>query len=123
MFSLNHRAARLAAAALSGIALSTALLATGCGSTQTRADVDQDLPEQITALGVVMSVEGLGCPMCAESIYVLLTDVDGVIDSKVNLDSGTVDVTFAEGATVSRRALTRAVTNGGFSYRGMRIKE
>ncbi|MCC5824241.1 MAG: heavy-metal-associated domain-containing protein [Phycisphaerales bacterium] len=123
MFSLNHRAARLAAAALSGFALSAALLATGCGSTQTRAELDQDLPEQITGPGVVMSVEGLGCPMCAESIYVLLTDVDGVTDSKVNLDSGTVDVTFAEGATVSRRALTRAVTNGGFSYRGMRIKE
>ena len=116
-------AARLAGAAISGVLLSASPFLAGCGSTQTRASHDQDLPEEITAPGVVMSVEGLGCPMCAESIYVLLTDIDGVTDSKVNLDTGTVDVTFAEGATVSRRALTRAVTNGGFSYRGMRIKE
>ena len=123
MFASKPLAARLAGAALAGVLLSTTPFLAACGSTQTRASYDQDLPEEITAPGVVMSVEGLGCPMCAESIYVLLTDVEGVTDSKVNLENGTVDVTFARGATVSRDALTRAVTDGGFSYRGMRVKE
>ena len=92
----------------------------GCGSTQTREAEAGDL---VSGSGAVLTVEGLGCPMCAESIYVLLKDVSGVAGSKVNLDTGVVEVTFAQGAAVSRRALASAVTDGGFTLRGIEIKE
>lgn len=94
----------------------------GCASSGERA-VAHDGPDLIEAPGVVMSVEGLGCPMCAESIHILLDNVEGVADSTVNLDSGTVDVEFEPGATVSRAALAKAVTDGGFSFRGLEAKE
>lgn len=94
----------------------------GCASTGERA-ATHDGPDLIAASGVVMSVEGLGCPMCAESIHILLGDVDGVADSTVNLDSGTVDVVFEPGASVSRASLAKAVTDGGFSFRGLEAKE
>lgn len=115
----NRAASALVCAAVVGSAL--ALI--GCGSTQTRAAAPEDGPDAITASGAVLSVEGLGCPMCAESISTLLGDIDGVASSRVNLEDGTVDVGFKPGATVSRAALAGAVKDGGFSYRGMRIKE
>ncbi len=121
MFSMKSN--RFSRGALGAAAVSFALLAGACGSTQTRADVDQDVPDVIRSSGVVMAVEGLGCPMCAESITVMLKDVQGVTGSKVNLDDGTVDVAFAPGAGVSRSDLARAVTDGGFTYRGLRVKE
>lgn len=120
MFRLSPR---LVAGTLGAFALSLPLAVVGCGATQSRTGVQDEGPDRIAAPGVLMAVEGLGCPMCAESIYVLLKDVEGVADSKVNLDTGTVDVTFQPGAEVSRRALAKAVTDGGFSYRGMTVKE
>lgn len=113
-------ASRAAVAALAVLGATLPLAA--CGSTPTRQTAT-DAPDLIEGPGVVMTVEGLGCPMCAESIHVLLDNVDGVADSKVNLDDGTVDVAFEPGAAVSRRSLTAAVTDGGFSFRGMRVKE
>ncbi len=115
-----HTAPRAAIAALA--LLGTTIPLSACGSTPTR-QAATDGSDLIQGPGVVMTVEGLGCPMCAESIHVLLDNVDGVADSKVNLNDGTVDVAFEPGAAVSRRALAAAVTDGGFSFRGMRVKE
>lgn len=120
LMNLTNRAG---SALISAVVLGSTLTLIGCGSTQTRASVVEDGPDAITGSGAVLTVEGLGCPMCAESISVLLGDVDGVTGSKVNLEDGTVDVSFAPGATVSRAALAGAVNDGGFSYRGMRVKE
>ena len=121
MFSkMNNRFVR---GTIGAAAVSLVLLAGACGSTQTRADMEGDVPEVFHASGVVMAVEGLGCPMCAESIAIVLKNVDGVMGSSVNLSDGTVDVALDPGVEVSRSALARAVTDGGFTYRGMRIKE
>jgi copper chaperone CopZ len=120
--------AKFGRAAMARVVVSVSLLAGGigalggCAASGERAAA-HDGPDLIEAPGVVMSVEGLGCPMCAESIYILLGNVDGVSDSTVSLDSGTVDVVFEPGAAVSRAALARAVTDGGFSFRGLEVKE
>lgn len=116
------RSRRLGAALISAAVLGTTLGAVGCGSTQIRA-ADDTAPEFIAAPGVVMTVEGLGCPMCAESISVLLKDIEGVEGSKVNLEDGTVAVRVLPGARVARADLVGAVNDGGFSYRGMRVME
>lgn len=92
-----------------------------CGSSQIReADIGDGV---ITGSGALLRVEGLGCPMCAESIHVLLDNVDGVADSDVNLETGIVDVAFEPGASVARSALASAVIDGGFSLRGIEAKD
>lgn len=96
-----------------------AVVLSGCGTTQVR-DIDTGV---ISGAGALLTVEGLGCPMCAESIHVLLDDVDGVADSDVNLETGVVEVIFDPGASVSRAALASAVIDGGFSLRGIQAKE
>lgn len=95
----------------------------GCGSTDTRDAWAGDAPEVLTGSGALLTVEGLGCPMCAESIHVLLDNVDGVADSDVNLETGIVDVSFVPGAFVQRSALASAVIDGGFSLRGIESKD
>ncbi len=92
-----------------------------CGSTPAREAWAG--PEVITGSGALLTVEGLGCPMCAESIHVLLENVDGVADSEVNLETGAVDVTFHPGASVARSDLASAVIDGGFSLRGIEGKD
>lgn len=112
---------RAATALLLLVASAPSLTLTACGSTPVvESDPSADL---VRGSGAVLSVEGLGCPMCAESITVLLADVQGVTGSEVNLDTGAVEVAFAPGAAVSRRALASAVTDGGFSLRAIEIKE
>jgi copper chaperone CopZ len=118
---MTRKISLAASAALGAVVFGTALV--GCGSTQTRGAAMEEGPDMVNASGALLNVEGLGCPMCAESITVLLADVDGVEGSKVNLEDGTVEVSFEPGAAVSRRALAKAVTDGGFSFRGMQIRE
>ncbi|MEM9374028.1 MAG: heavy metal-associated domain-containing protein [Planctomycetota bacterium] len=79
--------------------------------------------ETMTGSGALLTVEGLGCPMCAESIHALLDNVDGVADSSVNLANGIVDVRFDSGAVVSRSALAAAVSGSGFSLRAIEPKD
>lgn len=117
MKSMIHAAGSAMVFAVVSLAV---LSGAGCGSTQTR---EADAGDRVSGSGAVLTVEGLGCPMCAESIDVLLKDVAGVAGSKVNLDTGLVDVSFVKGASVSRRALASAVTDGGFTLRGIEIKE
>lgn len=101
-----------------GVASSVAMLP-ACGTAQTVATETG----VITGSGALLTVEGLGCPMCAESIHVLLDNVEGVADSDVNLETGVVDVSFVPGASVSRAALASAVVDGGFSLRNIQAKE
>lgn len=90
-----------------------------CESTPVIEDPEGVVP----GTGALLTVEGLGCPMCAESIAVLLEGVDGVAGSSLNLESGVVDVRFESGATVSRSALASAVIDGGFSLRAIQAKD
>ncbi len=103
---------------LFGVVGGSAMLLPACGSTQVREDQSQ-WAGAMEGKGALLTVEGLGCPMCAESIHVLLDGVDGVSDSHVNLETGVVTVDFEPGATVSKSALASAVTDGGFSLRNI----
>lgn len=114
-FSASIRNAVVSSLLLVGV--SSSLILTGCGTTQTRED--HRWSGSIAGKGATLAVEGLGCPMCAESIHVLLDGVDGVADSHVDLETGIVAVDFKPGASVSKAALAAAVTDGGFSLRAI----
>ncbi len=104
-------------------ALSLAL--SGCGSTQARADApgDNSAPiasaDAVYASGATMRVDGLGCPMCAESIALVLKGVDAVESSHVDLSNGVVTVDLNPRVAVTEMQLRSAIDDGGFTFRSV----
>ena len=96
------------------------MLAVGCGTTEQRSgSSNQVASAPVFASSATMGVGGLGCPMCAESIDILLKNVDGVTGSEVDLATGTVRVDLDPSVGVSPADLRSAVVDGGFTYRGI----
>lgn len=93
----------------------------GCGSTETRAPEASAvaLGSSDGASGAKMRVDGLGCPMCAESISILMDNVDGVTESRVDLSNGIVNVALDTSFDVLGEDLRRAIDDGGFTFRSI----
>ena len=93
----------------------------GCGSAETRAPETAavTLGSSDGASGAKMRVDGLGCPMCAESISILMDNVDGVTDSRVDLSNGVVNVALDTSVDVRGEDLRRAIDDGGFTFRSI----
>lgn len=66
-----------------------------------------------------LRVDGLSCPFCAYGIEKKLGAVKGVQRIEVDIVSGTVTVTMAEGATLDEATAKKAVKEAGFSLRGL----
>ncbi len=66
-----------------------------------------------------LHVDGLSCPFCAYGIEKKLGAVEGVQRIEVDIASGTVKVTMAEGATLDEGTAKKAVKEAGFSLRGL----
>ncbi len=112
---------------LTAITLTAALPLTlsGCGSTQTRDDAPAQSvgDEMVYASGATLRVDGLGCPMCAESISILMGNIDAVTDSRVDLSSGTVHVDLDPSIPVSGAQLRSAIDDGGFTFRSIAFEK
>ena len=112
---------------LTAITLTAALPLTlaGCASTQTRdeAPAQQASDEMVYASGATLRVDGLGCPMCAESISILMGNIDAVTDSRVDLSSGTVHVDLDPSVGVTEAQLRGAIDDGGFTFRSIAFEE
>lgn len=63
----------------------------------------------------VLTVYGLGCPLCAENINKTLAAIPGVAGSDVDMATGFVSVRFAGGQRPSRADLARAIVDSGFT--------
>ncbi|MCC4116275.1 heavy-metal-associated domain-containing protein [Aromatoleum toluclasticum] len=66
-----------------------------------------------------LRVDGLSCPFCAYGIEKKLGALQGVGRIEVDIASGTVAVTMAEGATLDEAAARKAVKEAGFSLRSL----
>lgn len=106
------------------------LLLVGCGSTQTRSDAPDantssamTSTEAVYAKGATLRVDGLGCPMCAESITVLMGNIEAVTESKVDLSTGTVHVDLNPSIAVSEAELRSAIDDGGFTFRSIAFEK
>lgn len=66
-----------------------------------------------------LRVDGLACPFCAYGVEKKLGAVAGVQHVDVDIGSGTVVVTMAEGAALDEPAARKAVKEAGFSLRGV----
>ncbi len=108
----------------SAVLLSTTLALGACGGSQARTDPDTPVvsSEPVVATGATMRVDGLGCPMCAESIAILMDKVEGVTGSRVDLGTGTVHVDLDGETPVSAEALRRAIDDGGFTFRSIEFE-
>ena len=101
----------------------------GCQSTSTRnnpangATQGVVVQESVFAKGATMRVDGLGCPMCAESISILLGNIDAVNDSQVDLSTGIVHVDLDPTIRVNESELRGAIVDGGFTFRSISFEK
>lgn len=65
-----------------------------------------------------LSVDGLACPFCAYGIEKKLNAVEGVTKIGVDINAGTVTVTMAEGASMTKTQADQIVKDAGFTLRG-----
>ena len=64
-----------------------------------------------------LRVDGLACPFCAYGIEKKLNAIKGVQGVGVDIASGIVTVTMAEGASLDEAAAKQAVKDAGFTLR------
>jgi copper chaperone len=62
---------------------------------------------------IVLSVTGMTCQGCVQSVERAVSKVDGVVVARAKLDPGEVKIRFDEGRT-SSSALAEAVRTAGF---------
>ena len=60
-----------------------------------------------------LNVQGMSCGHCKKSVEDALNNLDGVSTAEVNLDNGTVDVTFDE-SKVNDGAMKEAIEDQGY---------
>lgn len=110
------------------ITLTAAALTLGaCGSTQTRTGLTSGTDntvaspsnESVFASQATMRVDGLGCPMCAESISLVLGSIEAVESSHVDLSNGVVTVDLNPKVAVTAAQLRSAIDDGGFTFRSV----
>ena len=65
-----------------------------------------------------LRVDGLACPFCAYGIEKQLKAVKGVEKVDVDIKTGHVNVTVAEGTAFDEATAKKAVTDAGFTLRG-----
>lgn len=65
-----------------------------------------------------LRVDGLACPFCAYGVEKKLNAIKGVQGVGVDIASGTVNVTMAEGASLDEATAKQAVKDAGFTLRG-----
>lgn len=64
-----------------------------------------------------LRVDGLACPFCAYGVEKKLNAIKGVQGVGVDIASGTVTVTMAEGASLDEATAKQAVKDAGFTLR------
>lgn len=65
---------------------------------------------------VVLPVEGMTCASCAVSVKMVLKDLEGVKETKVDVAKGETTVTFTKGK-VTTEQLIKAINSTGFTAR------
>ena len=95
------------------IVLATVVMLTACGTSE-QAQTEQAGTEQPVAIKTVkMSVDGMTCQGCVNSVQTALTDREGVVDCSVSLSENLAVVAYDPGK-VSEKDLLAAVETSGY---------
>jgi len=65
-----------------------------------------------------LKVDGLACPFCAYGIEKELNKIEGVAGLETHVKTGTVEVTMADGRTLTEARAREAVDKAGFTLAG-----
>jgi len=93
-------------------------LAAGCATTDIQlAPADGAQDDLSSYRDVVLTVHGLSCPLCSNNLDGQLRRIEGVNEASIDLKTGAVSVRLAEGHSVTRGDLAKAVEDAGFTLR------
>jgi copper chaperone CopZ len=79
-------------------------------------------PETVNTASVVMTVEGMSCPMCARNVLAYMTDVEGVEGVEFDLGEGLVTLATDPKAGLTKAILRDAVWESGFTLRRIELR-
>jgi copper chaperone CopZ len=68
-----------------------------------------------------LTASGLTCSMCSKAIYDALKKVDFVKEVKANIKNSSYNIEFNENANIDPDALSKAVTDAGFSVAKLKM--
>lgn len=88
---------------VTALLLSLSLALSSCGEAQ--AEVAETL---------VLQVDGMTCEKCQGTVCDALESQDGVVEAKVDLESGRAEVGIAEGSEATLVSLQQAVQESGY---------
>lgn len=98
-------------------------LTAGCVTTGSRQSVAEGVRDgALPSRDVVLTVHGLSCPLCSNNLDGQLRRIDGVEEATIDLNTGAVSVRLAEGHSVTRADLARAVEEAGFTLKDIEPK-
>ena len=63
---------------------------------------------------IVIKVNGMICDFCAQSVWKIFEDYEGVNNIDINLDTGNVTVHMKPGKTLLDEQLTKGITYAGY---------
>lgn len=87
----------------------------GCQNRPAPAVTSNAADDQIRADQVMLTVEGLSCPLCATNVDRQLARLPGVSKATINLGDGTVLIDVKPGESVSQSALRHAIDEAGYT--------
>lgn len=68
---------------------------------------------------IAIKVNGMVCDFCAQSVWKVLEEYDGVVKVDIDLDTGIVTVHMAAGQTLTEDELNKAITYAGYDLVGI----
>lgn len=89
--------------------------AAGCQSGQTTAPAQSAAAATADAPKAILHVKGMSCPLCAHAIDVQLRRLPGVTQVKIDLGSGQVTASLAQGARPTDDQFAQAIRDSGFT--------
>ena len=73
--------------------------------------------QETTQPTYTLHADGLACPFCAYGIEKQLSKIEGLEDIGIDIETGTLTLTMAKGATLEEATARKAVEAAGFSLR------
>ncbi|MBN1558283.1 MAG: heavy-metal-associated domain-containing protein [Lentisphaerae bacterium] len=98
-------------------------LLAGCASSPPAEQTGNPAGGVLPHGAVVLTVHGLSCPLCSNNLDGQLRRLAGVEEAVIDLNTGAVTVTLADGHAVTRETLAGAVEQAGFTLKDVQPAE
>ena len=109
--------AALIGAALTGCASQVGMVSHDHSTQEAKAvsKMPENMDERLGSGRVEARVNGLGCPLCAESLNAVMGRLDGVESVRLDLDRGVVIMDIGK-PSPTRGQVAKAIDDAGFTF-------